>query len=110
MLLHIPNVLTADEVAQVRKQLDTADWTDGRETVGAQGAQVKHNEQLPDASPVKAELGAGVLAALRRSPLFFAAALIVLGKHLVAVEEREEPYPPEEHLEDQAELVKIVNL
>lgn len=75
MLLHIPNVLTADEVAQVRQQLDTADWTDGRETVGAQGAQVKHNEQLPDASPVKAELGAGVLAALRRSPLFFAAAL-----------------------------------
>jgi len=75
MLLHIPNVLAPEEVAQMRQRLDAADWADGRETVGAQGALVKHNEQLPDASPLKAELGQGVLAALRRNPLFFAAAL-----------------------------------
>ncbi|MGC4250717.1 MAG: Fe2+-dependent dioxygenase [Sphingobium sp.] len=75
MLLHIPQVLTAQEVAEFRRRLDGADWTDGRETVGAQGAKVKRNEQLPDASPVKAELAQAVLAALRRSPLFFAAVL-----------------------------------
>lgn len=75
MLLHIPNVLAADEVQRLRQRLDAADWTDGRETVGAQGAKVKRNEQLPDASPLKAELGAIVLSALQRSPLFFAAAL-----------------------------------
>jgi len=75
MLLHIPNVLVPGEVSQIRQQLDAAQWADGRETVGAQGAQVKHNEQLPDASALKAELGQGVLAALRRSPLFFAATL-----------------------------------
>ncbi|KOQ77431.1 Fe2+-dependent dioxygenase [Stenotrophomonas maltophilia] len=75
MLLHIPNVLAPEEVAQMRQRLDPADWADGRETVGPQGAQVKHNEQLPDASPLKAELGQRVLAALGRSPLFFAAAL-----------------------------------
>ena len=75
MLLHIPNVLVPEEVSQMRQQLDAAQWADGRETVGAQGAQVKHNEQLPDASALKAELGQGVLAALRRSPLFFAATL-----------------------------------
>ncbi len=75
MLLHIPNVLVPEEVSQIRQQLDAAQWADGRETVGAQGAQVKHNEQLPDASALKAELGQGVLAALRRSPLFFAATL-----------------------------------
>ncbi|WP_303638221.1 Fe2+-dependent dioxygenase [Stenotrophomonas tuberculopleuritidis] len=75
MLLHIPNVLTTEEVVQLRQRLDAADWTDGRETVGAQGAQVKHNQQLPDASTVKAELGLAVLAALKRAPLFFAAAL-----------------------------------
>lgn len=75
MLLHIPNVLAPEEIALVRQRLDAADWADGRETVGAQGAQVKHNEQLPDASPLKAELGQRVLAALGRSPLFFAAAL-----------------------------------
>ena len=75
MLLHIPNVLTAEEAAEFRRRLDAADWTDGRETVGAQGAKVKRNEQLPDASPVRAELGAAVLAALKRNPMFFAAAL-----------------------------------
>ena len=75
MLLHIPNVLTPDEAAEFRRRLDGADWTDGRETVGAQGAKVKRNEQVPDASPLKAELSAAVLAALKRSPLFFAAAL-----------------------------------
>src|SRR3546814_6515860 len=75
MLLHIPNVLTAEEAAEFRRRLDAADWTDGREAVGAQGAKVKRNEQLPDASPVKAELGAAVLAALKRNPMFFAAAL-----------------------------------
>ncbi|MCJ2186889.1 Fe2+-dependent dioxygenase [Novosphingobium beihaiensis] len=75
MLLHIPQVLTADEVAEFRRRMDGADWTDGRETVGHQGAKVKNNEQLPDGSPLKAELGGAVLKALKRSPLFFAGAL-----------------------------------
>jgi len=75
MLLHIPQVLDAPQVAEFRRKLDAADWTDGRETVGAQGAQVKRNEQLPDASPLRAELGRAVLAALAKSPLFFAATL-----------------------------------
>jgi len=75
MLLHIPKVLDADELAKIRQALDAAEWTDGRETVGVQGAQVKRNEQLPDASPLRAELAAVVQAALDRHPLFFAAAL-----------------------------------
>jgi PKHD-type hydroxylase len=75
MLLHIPGVLTTAQVAQLRQALDAADWTDGRETVGAQGAKVKHNQQLPDASPLRHELGTLVLAALARHPLFHAATL-----------------------------------
>ncbi len=75
MLLHVPNVLRPDELAHLQQALAAADWTDGRETVGVQGAQVKRNDQLPDASPLKAELGRVVLAALERHPLFFAAAL-----------------------------------
>ncbi|WP_313346332.1 Fe2+-dependent dioxygenase [Stenotrophomonas sp.] len=75
MLLHVPDVLTADELAHLQRALAGAEWADGRETVGAQGAQVKRNQQLPDASPLKAELGRIVLAALERHPLFFAAAL-----------------------------------
>ncbi|MEO8314686.1 MAG: Fe2+-dependent dioxygenase [Pseudomonadota bacterium] len=75
MLLHIPEVLTCDELSRIRQALGAADWIDGRETAGAQGALVKRNEQLADASPLKAELGQVVLAALERSPVFFAAAL-----------------------------------
>ena len=75
MLLHIPGILAADELVHFRRALDGAQWTDGRETVGAQGAQVKRNLQLPDTSPLKRELGQAVLNALARSPLYFAAAL-----------------------------------
>ena len=75
MLLHLPNVLHHDQVAQLRRALDAADWVDGRETVGAQGAQVKHNEQLPDASPLRRQLGETVLAALAKHPSWHAAAL-----------------------------------
>lgn len=75
MLLHIPELLTPSELAYLRGELDTAEWIDGRETVGHQGAQVKRNEQLPDTSPLKTELGEIVLAALDRNPLFFAVAL-----------------------------------
>lgn len=75
MMLHIPEVLSAAQVSEMRAALDAADWVDGRETVGAQGAQVKRNRQLPEQSPVTAQLGGLVLAALARSTLFFSAAL-----------------------------------
>jgi PKHD-type hydroxylase len=75
MMLHIPEVLTRAQVAQMRAALDTASWTDGRATVGAQGAQVKQNRQLPETSPLAAELGAVILAALRRNPMYISAAL-----------------------------------
>lgn len=75
MLLHIPHVLSHEQVADMRRKLESAEWTDGRETVGAVGAQVKRNLQLPDASPLKRELGETILVALSRNPLFFSAAL-----------------------------------
>jgi PKHD-type hydroxylase len=75
MLLHVPRILDADQLAQIRTALDAAKWVDGRQTVGAQGAQVKRNQQLPDASPLRERLGQQVLAALERNPLYFAAAL-----------------------------------
>ena len=75
MLLHIPAILDHDQVMQLHQALDAADWTDGRETVGVQGALVKRNRQLPDASPLRAELGHIVLAALARHPLYHAATL-----------------------------------
>lgn len=75
MLLHIPDVLGPQQLTQMRAALNAADWTDGRETVGAQGAKVKRNRQLPDASPLRQQLGQLVLAALAASPLYHAATL-----------------------------------
>ena len=75
MMLHVPNVLTPDQVADLRRRLDATDWVDGRETVGPQGALVKRNRQLPETSPVSQELGAIVLKALAAQPLYFSAAL-----------------------------------
>lgn len=75
MLLHIPGVLDAAQIRTMRAALDAAEWTDGRETVGAQGARVKRNLQLPDASPQRHRLGAIVLDALARHPLYHASVL-----------------------------------
>ncbi|MGN2244761.1 Fe2+-dependent dioxygenase [Frateuria sp. GZRR33] len=75
MLLHIPNVLDRAQVTRMRAALDGATWTDGRETVGPQGAKVKRNRQLPETSPLRRELGREVLDALARHPLFHAAVL-----------------------------------
>jgi PKHD-type hydroxylase len=75
MLLHVPHVLTPEQVAECRRQLDASDWVDGRVTAGHQSAKAKDNVQLPEDSPVARQLGQLVLAALERNSLFIAAAL-----------------------------------
>ena len=75
MLLHIPKVLTARQVAHCRTLLDDAKWVDGRETSGHLAARVKHNRQVDEATPEARETGNIVVSALERTPLFMAAAL-----------------------------------
>jgi PKHD-type hydroxylase len=75
MLLHVPELLTPNELTQVQSALATARWTDGRLTAGPQAASVKRNEQLATDDPQLPALQALVLAALQRHPLLFSAAL-----------------------------------
>lgn len=75
MLLHIPNVLSGDLLAQAHQLLSEAPWQDGRTTTGIQSAQVKHNLQLVQTDPKTLELAKLVLSALNRNALFFSAAL-----------------------------------
>jgi PKHD-type hydroxylase len=75
MMLHIPGVLSREQVARMRKQLHDTDWIDGRASVGAQGAQVKRNRQLAEGSPLALELGQTISAALMAHPLFFSSVL-----------------------------------
>ena len=75
MLIQVPNVLTAEQVAHARRLLDASEWVDGRVTAGPQSARVKDNAQLPEGHPVGRELGEMVVTALQRHPLFITAAL-----------------------------------
>ncbi len=75
MLLAIPDLLTAEEVASARALLDRAEWIDGRVTAGPQSARAKHNQQLPEGSAVAESIGDMILTALQRNALFVSAAL-----------------------------------
>ena len=75
MLLQIPDVISAEQVAQARQMLEASQWVDGRVTAGHQSAMAKHNLQLPEEHPVARQLGDMILGALQRNSLFIAAAL-----------------------------------
>ena len=77
MMLRIKGVLGPGEVTALRSLLLAADgaWVDGRVTAGYQGAAVKLNRQIDEASAVARQAQAMVLAALERQPGFISAAL-----------------------------------
>lgn len=75
MLLALPDILTPDEIRRARQVLAGASWGSGRATAGEQSAQVKNNQQLPEASGETRELQALLLAGLERHPGFFSATL-----------------------------------
>ena len=75
MLITIPDVLNAEQVAQARAMLAEANWVDGRVTAGYQAQEVKRNMQIPEGSPVAIKLGEMVLGGLARSPRFMSAGL-----------------------------------
>ena len=64
-------------MATVRASLNSelAPWVDGRVSAGHQGAPVKNNQQLEEASPMARELGNFILAQLERNALFISAVL-----------------------------------
>ncbi len=75
MLLQIPALLDAAQLAECRKALQTAEWSDGRATAGYLSSRVKDNQQVPEGHPVARQLGAMILDALDRNQLFISAAL-----------------------------------
>lgn len=75
MLLRIPALLSAEQVAEFRRKLDAASWADGRLTAGYQSARAKKNLQLQESDPLARELGSAVAAVLEHNALFVAGAL-----------------------------------
>jgi PKHD-type hydroxylase len=75
MLVSIPQVLGAQDLAAVNSRLAGATWEDGRLTAGYQSAQVKRNLQLSQSDAAARDAGDIVLRALERSALFVSATL-----------------------------------
>lgn len=75
MLIAIPDLLDAEQVAALRARIDAVNWVDGNVTAGHQSALAKNNMQLPEAGAEAREAGQAILEALGSNPLFIAAAL-----------------------------------
>jgi PKHD-type hydroxylase len=75
MLLHLPDLLTSDEVAHAQHLLKEAPWTDGRKGTGELAKQVKNNEQLDHEGDIARSIRELVLRGLDRNTTFFSAAL-----------------------------------
>jgi PKHD-type hydroxylase len=75
MVLSIPHLLSAAQIAEFRQVLAGAEWIDGKATAGYLSSRTKNNEQLPEGHPVARRLGNLILDELDRNPLFISAAL-----------------------------------
>ncbi|MHC0612618.1 Fe2+-dependent dioxygenase [Komagataeibacter oboediens] len=75
MLIHIPALLTRQEITYCRTILEKSQWVDGRVTAGDQSARAKFNLQIPHDSREGMELADLILQALGRNPTFNSAAL-----------------------------------
>ncbi len=81
MLVQIPDLLDAGQLAAVRRLLEDAPFVDGRLSAGMAARPVKRNEELDPADRRIEALNRIVMGALTRHPLYLSAAL----PHRVAV-------------------------
>ena len=75
MLVAIPKLLDAAQVATARATIEAGEWRDGRVTAGVQSALAKHNLQLANEGEAARTAGEIVLRALAGNALFQSAAL-----------------------------------
>jgi PKHD-type hydroxylase len=75
MLLRVPGVLKADELALVRALLAGAQFVDGRLSAGTAARRVKNNQELEAGAPDLERLNRVVMGSLVRHPAYRAGAL-----------------------------------
>ena len=75
MILHIPNVLSKEQLIECRKLLNEADWIDGKTTAGSQAVNVKNNFQLHEKDSLTTYLREIITSSLSSNPLFISSAL-----------------------------------
>jgi PKHD-type hydroxylase len=75
VLIEIPGLLSAEEVAVAVATLLDQPWVDGKVTAGQRSAMAKNNRQLSEDAPVAIRLGEQILSRLSDNALFMSAAL-----------------------------------
>jgi PKHD-type hydroxylase len=75
MLIVIEDLLSKEEVARFRAELDAAVWEDGAKTAGTLSKSGKRNLQLDEQDKTAIALGEVILRRLGSNPLFISAAL-----------------------------------
>jgi PKHD-type hydroxylase len=75
MVLTIPGLLSAAQVADFRRELGGVEWIDGKATAGYLSSRAKNNEQVPEGHPVGRRLGNVILEELDKNERFISAAL-----------------------------------
>ena len=70
MMLHIPEVLTKQQVTELRQQLDASQaWVHGQHSAGIQAQKIKHNLQIDVNSIIYQSLSPQILHAIQQHPL-----------------------------------------
>lgn len=76
MLLHVPNVLSKEQVQSIRQAMEQDNqWISGKKTAGGQAQQIKNNLQINLDSPLYQELNQFVLQQIKHSALIQSFAL-----------------------------------
>ena len=81
MMYHIPGVLSPQDVAVFANNWNKPNGWNGRVTTGAQGAQVKNNQQVDTRSTLYAALQNEVLNAVNQHALFLCRGLAAYPFH-----------------------------
>jgi PKHD-type hydroxylase len=75
MVLVIPGLLSAAQIADFGQVLRGVEWVDGKATAGYLSSRAKNNEQVPEGHPVGRRLGNVILEELDKNQSFISAAL-----------------------------------
>lgn len=73
--MHIPNILTPEEIREARALLEQASWDDGKHSAGHRARTVKNNLQLPPDHPDAVRLGEMIASRLGQNPTYVSAVL-----------------------------------
>lgn len=74
MILTLPELITPDELAQIKRRIAGVEFTDGKSTAGELLQKVKHNQQIPWNHPVMKEITGVVMQAFSRCDAFMSVA------------------------------------